>query len=131
MEKNLNSVTLAKLTPAQAYNEHIKRVRLQAAIDRRTAESRADTQRVLDLYTHGAGRKAPVEAKPQYKEAAAYTVVKLPGGLEASKAAEKGARTRRERSTRVLDMSPEAVERRERRRARRQDRRQRQQAAQA
>ncbi len=126
--KNLNELTLAKLTPAQAYDLHIRKVRIQAAIDRRTAESRADTQRVLDLYTHGAGRKAPAEVKPQFKEAATYTVTKLPGGLKASVSAEKAAKTRK---ARVLDMSPEAVERRERRRARRQARRQRQQAAQA
>jgi hypothetical protein len=128
--KKLNEMTLTKLTPAEAYNEHIKRVRIQATIDRRTAESRADTQRVLDLYTNGAPRKEPVVVKPPYTEAAAYTVTHLPGGLEASKAAEKGARTRRERTTRVLDMSPEAVAKREARRARRAARRQRKLAEQ-
>ena len=121
--------TTQKLTASEAYNLHVKKTRIQATIDRRTAESRADTQRVLDLYTNGAPRKEPVVVKPQYTEAAAYTVTHLPGGLEASKAAEKGARTRRERTTRVLDMSPEAVQRRERRRARRQARKQRQAAA--
>jgi hypothetical protein len=125
----MTQTATARLTPAEAYNEHIKRVRLQAAIDRRTAESRADTQRVLDLYTNGAPRKEPVVVKPQYQEAAAYTVTHLPGGLEASKAAEKGARTRRERATRVLDMSPEAVAKREARRARRAARKARQAAA--
>jgi hypothetical protein len=125
----MTQTATARLTPAEAYNEHIKRVRLQAAIDRRTAESRADTQRVLDLYTNGAPRKEPVVVKPQFTEAKAYEVVKLPGGLEASKAAEKGARTRRERTTRVLDMSPEAVAKREARRARRAARKARQAAA--
>ena len=125
----MTQTATARLTPAEAYNEHIKRVRLQAAIDRRTAESRADTQRVLDLYTNGAPRKEPVVVKPQFTEAAAYTVTRLPGGLEASKAAEKGARTRRERTTRVLDMSPEAVAKREARRARRAARKARKAAA--
>ncbi len=124
--KNLNELTLAKLTPAEAYKRHIETVRRNAAIERQRVEIQADIARVQALYTDGAGRKEPVVAKPQYKEAAAYTVVKLPGGLEASKAAEKGAATRRGRN---LDMSPEAVEKREKRRARRQARKQRQAAA--
>jgi hypothetical protein len=127
--KNLNELTLAKLTPAEAYKRHIQTVRRNAAIERQRVEVQADLARLQALYTEGAGRKEPVVVKPQYKEAAAYTITRLAGGLEASKAAEKGARTRRERSTRVLDMSPEAVEKREKRRARRQARKQRQAAA--
>jgi hypothetical protein len=127
--KNLNELTLAKLTPAEAYKRHIETVRRNAAIERQRVEIQADIARVQALYADGAGRKEPVVAKPQYKEASSYTVTKLPGGLEASKAAEKGARTRRERQGRVLDMSPEAVEKREKRRARRQARKQRQAAA--
>ncbi len=129
MEKNLNQMTLTKLTPAQAYDLHVQTVRRNAAIERQRQEIQADIVRVQALYTEGAGRREPVVAKPQYKEAAAYTVTRLPGGLDASVAAEKGARTRRERATRVLDMSPEAVARRERRRARRQVRKERQAAA--
>jgi hypothetical protein len=127
--KNLNELTLAKLTPAEAYKRHIETVRRNAAIERQRVEIQADIARVQALYTDGAGRKEPVVTKPQYKEAAAYTVVKLPGGLDASVAAEKGARTRRERSTRVLDMSPEAVAKREARRARRAARKARKAAA--
>jgi hypothetical protein len=117
--KNLNELTLAKLTSAEAYKRHIQTVRRNAAIERQRVEVQADLARLQALYTEGAGRKEPVVDKPQFTEAKGYTVVKLPGGLEASKAAEKGARTRRERSTRVLDMSPEAVQKREARRARR------------
>jgi hypothetical protein len=124
--KNLNELTLAKLTPAEAYKRHIETVRRNAAIERQRVEIQADIARVQALYTDGAGRKEPVVAKPQYKEAAAYTVTRLPGGLEASKAAEKGAATRRGRN---LDMSPEAVAKREKRRARRAARKARQAAA--
>jgi hypothetical protein len=119
----------ARLTPAQAYDLHIQKVRRNAAIERQRVEVQADLARVQALYTEGAGRKEPVVVKPQFTEAKGYTVVKLPGGLEASKAAEKGARTRRERSTRVLDMTPEAVAKREARRARRAARKARKAAA--
>ncbi len=124
--KNLNELTLAKLTPAEAYKRHIETVRRNAAIERQRLEVQADIARVQALYTEGAGRKEPVVAKPQFTEAKAYTVTRLPGGLEASKAAEKGAATRRGRN---LDMSPEAVAKREKRRARRAARKARQAAA--
>ncbi len=122
-------MTLTKLTPAQAYDLHVQTVRRNAAIERQRQEIQADIARVQALYTEGAGRREPVVAKPQYKEAAAYTVTRLPGGLDASVAAEKGARTRRERQGRVLDMSPEAVAKREARRARRAARKARKAAA--
>ena len=113
----------ARLTVAEAYNRHIQTVRRNAAIERQRVEVQADIARVQALYAEGAPRKAPVEVKPQFKEAATFTVTTLPGGLKASKAAEKGAVTRRKRE---LDMSPEAVAKREKRRERRAQRKLRQ-----
>jgi hypothetical protein len=124
--KNTKLAT-ARLTAAETYKRHIQTVRRQAAIDRRTAEAQADIARVQALYAEGAPRKAPVEVKPQFKEAATYTVTQLHGGLKASLAADKASVTRR---SRALDQSPEAVQKREQRRARRAARKARQAAAQ-
>ena len=114
-----------KLSVAQAYANHIARVRRQAAIDRHTAESRAETQRVLDLYENGSLKRKQPEPEPAFKPASTYVTTRLPGGAKASLAAEKAAVTRRKR---VLDESPEAVAKREKRRARRAARKARQAA---
>jgi hypothetical protein len=116
----------ARLTPAETYNQYIKRVRRNAAIERQRVEVRADIERVQALYAEGAPRKAPVEVAPQFTESATFKVTKLAGGLKASVAADKAAVTRRKRE---LDMSPEAVAKREKRRARRAARKARQAAA--
>lgn len=106
-----------KLSPAAAYAKQKWEDRRQAALDRINDPAiQAEVQRIQALYAEGAPRKAPVEVKPQFKEASTFTVTRLPGGLKASKAADKAAVTRR---TRVLDNSPEAVAKREKRRARR------------
>jgi hypothetical protein len=117
----------ARLTPAETYNQYIKRVRRNAAIERQRVEVRADIERVQALYAEGAPRKAPVAVVPQFTETATYTVTHLAGGLKASVAADKAAVTRRKR---VLDNSPEAEAKREKRRARRAARKARQAAAQ-
>jgi hypothetical protein len=124
--KNTELAT-ARLTAAEVYKRHIQTVRRQAAIDRRTAEAQAYIARIQALYAEGSGRKAPVEVKPQFKEAATYTVTQLHGGLKASLAADKASATRR---SRALDQSPEAVAKRDQRRARRAARKARQAAAQ-
>jgi hypothetical protein len=118
---------LARLTPAETYNQYIKRVRRNAAIERQRVEVRADIERVQALYAEGAPRKAPVAVAPQFTETTTYTVTHLAGGLKASVAADKAAVTRRKR---VLDNSPEAEAKREKRRARRAARKARQVAAQ-
>ena len=124
--KNTELAT-ARLTAAEVYKRHIQTVRRNAAIERQRVEVRADIERVQALYAEGAQRKAPVEVKPQFKEAVTYTVTQLHGGLKASLAADKASATRR---SRALDQSPEAVAKREQRRARRAARKARQAAAQ-
>ncbi len=128
MTQTTNPAT-QKLTASEAYNEHIKTVRRNAAIERQRQDYQADIKRVLALYAEGSTKRLQSTPVQTFTEAKAYAVVKLPGGLDASVAAEKGARTRRERQGRVLDMSPEAVAKREKRRARRQARKERQAAA--
>jgi len=117
----------ARLTTAQAYNLHIQKVRRDAAVERQRQDYQADIARIQALYAEGAPRKAPVEVKPQFTQAATYTVTQLAGGLAASVAADKAKVTRR---SRALDQSPEAVQKREQRRARRAARKARQAAAQ-
>jgi hypothetical protein len=117
----------ARLTSAEVYKRHIQTVRRNAAIERQRAEVQADISRVQALYQEGSKRRLQAPVEPSFKEATAYTVTQLPGGVKASKAAEKAAVTRRKR---VLDMSPEAVAKREKRRARRAARKARQAAAQ-
>ena len=106
----------ARLTTAEVYKRHAQTVRRNAAIERQRQDYQADIARVQALYTEGSSRKAPVVAKPQFKQAATYTVTQLPGGAKASAAAEKAAATRR---SRAKDTSPEAEARRAKRRARR------------
>jgi hypothetical protein len=117
----------ARLSPAEAYKLHLQSVRRNAAIERQRQDYKADVARIQALYAEGAPRKAPAVVAPQFTEAGAYTVTRLPGGLKASAAADKAAATRRKR---VLDESPEAVAKREKRRARRAARKARQAAAQ-
>jgi hypothetical protein len=109
-------LSTARLTAAQAYNLHIQKVRRDAAVERQRQDYQADIARVQALYAEGASRKAPTVVKPQFKQAATYTVTQLPGGAKASAAAEKAAATRR---SRAKDTSPEAEARRAKRRARR------------
>jgi hypothetical protein len=118
---------LARLTPAETYNEYIKRVRRNAAIERQRVEVRADIERVQALYAEGSNKRLQPTPAPAFTEASAFTVNRLAGGLEASVAAEKATKTRR---ARVLDNSPEAEAKREKRRARRAARKARQAAAQ-
>ncbi len=127
--ENLTQMTLTKLTAAETYKLHLQKVRRQNAIDRMTAEVQADIKRVQALYTEGSTKRLQPAPEPTFKEATQYTVTHLPGGAKASVAAEKGARTRRERQGRVLDMSPEAVAKREARRVRRAARKARKAAA--
>jgi hypothetical protein len=118
----------ARLTSAETYNEYIKRVRRNAAIERQRLEVRADIERVQALYAEGSNKRLQPTPAPAFTEASAFTVKRLAGGLEASVASEKAVKTRR---ARVLDNSPEAEAKRARRRARRQARKERQAAAQA
>ena len=121
------ATTTAKLSPAAAYAKQKWEDRRQAALDRINDPAiQAEVKRVQELYAQGAPRKAPVEVKPQFKQATTFTVTRLAGGAKASKAAEKAAATRRGRP---LDMSPEAVAKREKRRARRAARKARKAAA--
>ena len=124
--KNTELAT-ARLTAAEVYKRHIQTVRRNAAIERQRQDYQADIARIQALYAEGSARKAPVEVKPQFKEAATYTVTQLHGGLAASVAADKAKVTRR---SRALDQSPEAVAKREQRRARRAARKARQAADQ-
>jgi hypothetical protein len=124
--ENLTQMTLTKLTPAQTYALHLQKVRRQNAIDRMTAEVQADIKRVQALYTEGSTKRLQPAPEPTFKEATTYTVTHLAGGLEASVAASKAAKTRR---ARVLDMSAEAVAKREARRVRRAARKARKAAA--
>jgi hypothetical protein len=127
--ESLTQMTLTKLTAAETYKLHLQKVRRQNAIDRMTAEVQADIKRIQALYAEGSTKRLQPAPEPTFKEAATFTTTRLPGGAEASVAAEKGARTRRERQGRVLDMSPEAVAKREARRARRAARKARKAAA--
>ena len=125
MEKTTQAT--ARLTSAQAYALHAQKVRRDAAVERQRAEIQADIARLNDLYANGSLKRPGAKPEPQFKEAARFTVERLAGGLASSVAADRAASTRRKR---VLDESPEAIEKREKRRQRRLARKARQAAAQ-
>ena len=85
-----------KLTPAQAYAAQVKADRRQAALERiQDPIIQAEVQRISELYVSGGLNKKAKPQEPQFKEATTFTVTRLPGGVKASKAAEKAAATRR------------------------------------
>jgi hypothetical protein len=84
-----------KLTAAEAYAKQVKADRKADALARiQDPVIQAEAQRIHDLYIGSPVRKAEPQ-KPEFKEATSFTLIRLPGGAKASKAAEKAAVTRR------------------------------------
>ena len=97
---------MKKLTPAQAYAAQAKADRRAAALDRQDPAVRANEARIRDLYTDAAAlavttdgrrRLAKDGSNNENKRGPVAKVTRLPGGLKASLASEKGARTARAR----------------------------------
>jgi hypothetical protein len=125
MEKTTQAT--ARLTASETYARHAAQVRRNAAIERQRVEVRAEIDRVQALYAEGSTKRLQPTPAPAFTTAARFTVERLAGGLASSVAADRAASTRRKR---VLDESPEAIEKREKRRQRRLARKARQAAAQ-
>ena len=97
---------MTKLTTAQAYAAQAKADRRAAALDRQDPAIQADEARVRDIYTDAAAlaltadgrrRVAKDGSNNENKRGPVAKVTRLPGGLKASLASEKGARTARAR----------------------------------
>jgi len=88
---------MTKLSPAEAYQRHLQSERRNAAIERQRADYQEDIARLLELYANGSLRRPGTKPERKVKEATSYTTTRLAGGLESSLAADKAAKTRRDR----------------------------------
>ncbi len=96
---------MTKLTTAQAYAAQAKADRRAAALDRQDPAIQADEARVRAVYTganalttaDGRRRVAKDGSNNENKRGPVAKVTRLPGGLKASLASEKAARTARAR----------------------------------
>ena len=89
---------MAKITAAEAYAAQVKADRRAAAAERRAPEVAAYDARVKRMYqgpTDTQVRRQP--QRTEVVEGRTYKVTRLAGGLKASLAAEKAARTMRAR----------------------------------
>jgi hypothetical protein len=92
-----------KATAAQAYAAQAKADRRAAALDRQDPTIKADEARVREVYaganalttTDGRRRVARDGSSNENKRGPVAKVTRLPGGLKASLASEKAARTAR------------------------------------
>ena len=92
-----------KATAAQAYAAQVKADRRAAALDRQDPTIKADEARVREVYTganalttaDGRRRVARDGSSNENKRGPKPTVTRLAGGLKASLASEKAARTAR------------------------------------
>lgn len=89
---------MAKITTAQAYKNQVKVDRRAAAAERRAPGVAAYDARVKEMYRGGTEQQHQKKApETQVVDGRTYKVTRLAGGLKASLAAEKAARTMRAR----------------------------------
>ena len=101
---------MTKITTAQAYKNQVKADRRAAAVERLTTAAGADERRIRDIYA-GTTESLTSDGRKRYDFAGRnnenkrgveigtkqYRVTRLAGGLKASLASEKAARTMRAR----------------------------------